>query len=287
MNDCHQTTSPPQDADIYYRLFHALIDSLPSPAVLIHRHSAELFNQAFLDFHGVSSLREFTREFGDLPSRFVPHEAYFHAGKSAAPQQWLEALEALPEAERIVSMINSRAEPHAFAVSVERSVPEYAVLTFTDISQELVKRIMIENDASIDRASGAYRKEYFIHTAKGFEDAATFNKLRVGVTAIEFECADPDEDARNIASAIKNSTRQNDMLVRWGACRYLLVYLTDKRDNIRILSNKLLQLLHCEFPSARARFTATLQQEGESLEHVVERAESALKASEPSCVRMV
>lgn len=61
----------------------------------------------------------------------------------------------LPESERIVSMINYRAEPFAFSLTVDKPVEGYTIVSFTDISQDLIKRIMIENDVSIDKESGA------------------------------------------------------------------------------------------------------------------------------------
>jgi hypothetical protein len=44
---------------------------------------------------------------------------------------------------------------------------------------------MIENDVSIDKESGAYDKDYFLHTSKSFQNAAEFNKKPIAMTMIE------------------------------------------------------------------------------------------------------
>lgn len=290
MNDTPDTIVSSADNDTYSRLFHALIDTLEEPVVLILGHRPLLFNRAFLDFCGVADAKMFFREFGDdLSNRFVPHDAYFHAGKAESRGTWLETFAALPDAERVVSMVNDRAEPHAFNVSVAQPVPEYTILTFTDISQELIKRIMIENDATIEKASGAYNKEYFIHTARSFEDAALFNKLRIGITALELGSVEnaSDEEARQVAALLKRNIRQTDMLVRWGRYRLLLAYLTDKPENVRVFSDKLRGALQRGLPAVRTRFSATLQQDGEALMSVVERAEKALNESDPGGIEIV
>jgi len=154
------------------QLFLSAINSQKNLIVLLHDNEPVLFNKAFMDFTNTPSVKHFLREFGSLTNRFVPHDSYFHIGKAPNPQEWTTALMELPENDRIISMLNYRIEPHAFSVSVETPVPDYKIITFTDISQDLIKRIMIENDVSIDKESGAYDKEYFTHTSKSFHEAA-------------------------------------------------------------------------------------------------------------------
>ena len=96
----------------------------------------------------------------------MPHPAYFNMNKVEEGQNWIGVLEGLPEEKKIVSMLNTFHEPRAFGVTINNAHPDYTVLIFTDISATLIKRIMIENDVSVDKKSGAYNKEYFLHTFK-------------------------------------------------------------------------------------------------------------------------
>ena len=70
-------------------------------------------------------------------------------------------------------MMTPSFDPHAFSVELQRVTDEYTIATFNDITQSLIKRIMIENNANMDAGSGAYAKEYFLQIARSYEDAGT------------------------------------------------------------------------------------------------------------------
>lgn len=270
------------------RLFQSVINTQKNLIVLIHKNTPVLFNKAFKDFADVATVKEFLREFGSLHERFVPHSAYFHAGKTDHPEEWATALMTLPEHERIVSMLNFRAEPYAFSVAIDSPIPDYTIVSFTDISQDLIKRIMIENDVSIDKESGAYNKDYFIHTSKSFHDAAEFNDKSIGITMIELMSSDDEADKylRDFTSGIKSGIRQSDMLVRWGRKIFMLAYLVDTPENAVKFSQKLLRVMREEpFESLNTismRLGATVQIGKEEITQIIKRAETALRQSDDS-----
>jgi hypothetical protein len=95
-------------------LFASAINTQKDLVVLMHKNIPILFNKAFQNFAGVSSVKEFLREFGSLHDRFVPHNSYFHSGKTDTPDEWTIALMELPENDRIVSMFSALTEPMRF-----------------------------------------------------------------------------------------------------------------------------------------------------------------------------
>ncbi|MDD5211791.1 MAG: diguanylate cyclase [Sulfuricurvum sp.] len=266
-------------------LFASAINTQKDLVVLMHKNIPILFNKAFQNFAGVSSVKEFLREFGSLHDRFVPHNSYFHSGKTDSPDEWTIALMSLPEHDRIVSMFNSRTEPFAFSVGVDDSVPDYEIVTFTDISQDFIKRIMIENDASIDKESGAYDSEYFIHTSKSFQDAAEFNEKAIGITMIELMSTDHEAEQflRDFTASIKCSIRQSDMLVRWEKKIFLLAYLANSAEDVMAFSQKLLMIMRKEpfeqLNSISMRMGATVQTPKEEMTSIIKRAQKALEQS--------
>jgi len=267
------------------QLFLSAINSQKNLIVLLHDNEPVLFNKAFIDFTNTPSVKHFLREFGSLTNRFVPHDSYFHIGKAPNPQEWTTALMELPENDRIISMLNYRIEPHAFSVSVETPVPDYKIITFTDISQDLIKRIMIENDVSIDKESGAYDKEYFTHTSKSFHEAAMFNKKLIGITMIELMSSDAEAEhyLHDFSFSIKSNIRQSDMLVRWGKKTFLLAYLVDSSENASKFSRKLLSVMREEpfqnLKTLSMRLGTSVQIQNEDISSIIARANSALKES--------
>lgn len=258
--------------NICHKLFQAAIDAQSNLIVLMYDHAPILFNKAFQEFTGMPNVKIFLREFGSLPNRFVPHDAYFHAGKASDLDQWTSSLMELPESERIVSMINYRAEPFAFSVTVETPVEGYSIVSFVDISQDLIKRIMIENDVSIDKESGAFNKDYFVHTAKSFQNAALFNEKAIGITMIQPTNVDNNTALHDFVSTIKNHIRQSDMLVRWEKNTFLLAYLVDSSENAMKCSQKLCNI------ATNVRIGTAVQLEQESMNTIIQRAHDSLSA---------
>jgi GGDEF domain-containing protein len=285
MSLSHNETFLTDEDDVCHKLFQSAIDTQTNLIVLLYQNNPVFFNKAFQEFTNMPTVKMFLREFGSLPNRFVPHDAYFHAGKAENPDEWMSAIMALTENDRIVSMINYRAEPYAFSVTVETPAEGYFVVSFTDISQDLIKRIMIENDVSINKESGAFNKDYFIHTSKSFQNAAEFNEKAIGITMIELMSSDAEADQylHDFTSSIKSNIRQSDMLVRWEKKIFLLAYLVDTPENAMKFSRKLLTVMSEEpfeaLKTIHMRLGTTVQRQNEDISEVIERAEKALQHS--------
>ncbi len=226
-------------------LIQIVIDAQESLVMIIEDETPQMMNRAFCSFFNVDSFESYQKNFGAFTNSFVPHPSYFHTGKVQEGESWIDALGALDEQDRIVSMLNIAHEPRAFSVKIERSHDSYTVLSFTDISANLIKCIMIENDVSMDKATGAYNKEYFIHTSEILQDGAAYNEKKIALTMINISDAD-EETLADLVKKIKGSIRQNDMLIKWSYETLLLAYLVDEENNAMLFSKKLHELMEKE-----------------------------------------
>ena len=260
-----------------YSLIQSIVDAQENLIVLLEDEQPILMNEACCKFFGVSSFEQYQKEFGAFVNNFVPHPAYFNANKLESGQNWIDALADLDEKDKIVSMLNRAHEPRAFSVKLDSSHPFYTVLSMTDISANLIKRIMIENDVSVDAQSGAYNKEYFLHTSEILQDGAAYNEKEIGLTMISL--SDTDADIfKSLVGDIKGSIRENDMLVKYSADKLLLAYMVDKEDNAVLFSKKL-QALMIQERSRGLNFNlcVTLVKKGEKITSSIKRLNDAVQ----------
>ena len=267
-------------ADTSLSLVQAVIDSQKDLVVLFYKEEPVLINRAFKSFVGTSSLEEYKKESISFVDNFVHHPSYFHSQKMESNENWYDAILKLPEIERVVSMMSSNYEPYAFSVNIAK-VQEYTIATFTDITQTLIKRIMIEDHSNMDAKSGAYSKKYFIQIAQSYQDVADFNKKTVAIITIkavktdDYRGYDDESTIRQLTDHFKGITRQDDMLIRWNDDTFLLIYLADNPTNAKMMLEKLYNISkENKVNGISCSFELVVQKEKESVEELIQRADS-------------
>lgn len=259
---------------ISLELLSAIIDNQEKLMVIFHNDEIILTNLAFNNFFGVGSTQEFNSGFGKFIDNFVPHPSYFHKEKILPNESWFDAILKLPLEDRMVSMITRNFDPHAFSVEIDRSVDAYKIVSFEDITQSLVKRIMIENHANMDEESGAYAREYFNQIARSYQDAALFNEKTIAMILITLNF-DKEVNISSFTDKFKNIIRHDDMLVRWDENRFLLIYLAEPEDNAKKVLIKLRSALSSErFKEFEPTLELSIQENHESITSLIERVNS-------------
>lgn len=249
--------------EICLALMQSVVDLEEDLIVLFYNNEPILINKAFGKFFVVSSAEEYKKEFGSFANNFVPHPSYFHAEKITKNENWFDAILKLPEIQRVVSMMTPNYEPYAFSVHVEK-VQEYVIGVFTNITQSLIKRIMIENNTSIDKQSGAYAKNYFLNILTSYQEAVEFGKKTVCAILIKMDKTE-ENNIVELANYFKNKIRQDDMLIRWSSNSFLLVSLVDAKVNAK----KIVEKLHKD----DCTLSMITQKENESIKELIERVE--------------
>ena len=212
--------------------------------IVFENEDIVLTNKAFNRFFAVSSTEDYKESFGAFINNFVPHPSYFNAQKIENDESWFEAILKLDEVDRVVSILSSSHEPCAFSVAIDNSLDNLNIVTFTDITQSLIKRIMIENNASIDLRTGAYTKQYFLQIKQSFEEAALFNEKIIGLLMISIHDEIESASAKEFIAMLKKYTRQDDMLIKWSKNQFLMAYLVDNEQRVQQVQNKLQSILN-------------------------------------------
>lgn len=258
--------------EITLTLLESIVNMQKDLIVIFRDNKIILMNSATKRFFAVSSIEQYKDEFGPFVRNFVPHPSYFHSEKIQNKAPWYDAILELPELDRVVSMVNPNYEPYAFSVQINK-VEDYVVALFCDITQTLIKRIMIENNTSIDEKSGAYAKAYFLQIAQSYQDAALFNKKIISSIQIK-NTIDDEERLKSFVVQIKDVIRQDDMLVRWDENSFLLLYLVDTTQNAKVMMNKLNQICTSkELKEITCILSQIIQKEDEGIKHFIQRVE--------------
>jgi hypothetical protein len=281
---CHKGIIPTTDKqkrlivldDIALQLIQNVVDSQKDLIVIFHQQKPLLTNHAFNRFVGASSFKQYEAEHRSFIENFVPHPSYFNADKISEGESWFDAILKLPEMDRVVSMMPPTYEPHAFSVEISKVGTAFNVVTFKDITQSLIKRIMIENNANIDLSSGAYAKEYFLQIAQSYEDAAHFNEKIIGATRIMISKTDnsslSSDESSALVSHYKSITRQDDMLIRWDNSSFLLIYLVENEEMAQTVEQKLNSVTQqSSVASLQIVLRSIIQKEDETIKALIRR----------------
>ena len=266
------------------KLIQNIIDMQESLIFVFSELTLLMMNQSAETFFGVKNVTAYNESYGPFEDNFVPHPAYFNKEKVLDNKTWLETLDLLGENEKIVSMLNSEFEPRAFSVTVDSSHEAYTLLVLNDISVNLIKRIMIENEMNIDKSSGAFNKDYFLHTADSVRDSALFNKKKIGLTLIKSTCTkeikvySDKELLPIVAKHIKANIRQDGILVRWSERILVLIFLVDEASQALHYSHNLQTAVKEDLSiELDVKVAVSLVKENEHFDETIERISAYLK----------
>lgn len=248
-------------------LLQKVLDSQKTMTTIFQDGELIVANSAFLSFFDVVDIEEFNQFFRHFYECFVPHPSYFNQENINEGEYWYDSIAKFDKERQIVSIVAAGYEPHAFSVEVSEIVDASVVVSFDDITQSLIQRIMIENNATTDTQSGAYCKKYFLHVATSYDDAAMFNKKIIGITKCYINQAGCLEtELRDLVEKIKENIREDDMLVRWSEEVLMLIYLIDEPHKVELINSKL-KLLHPK----DVKVSSYTQMEGENIAALLKR----------------
>ena len=258
--------------DTCIELIKSVMDSQEDLIVIFKGEELVVTNKAFNSFFNISSIEQFRDNFDLFVECLVPHPSYFNKESIQKDKTWIESILELDEMDRIVSMLDTKYNPHAFNVKINDSVEGFSIVTFEDITQTLIKRIMIENKANIERKSGAYDKQYFLHVMKSYEDAALFNEKIIGLITVEIQGC--ENELPECVQKFKDSVRQDDMFVHWDDGKFLLVHLVDSALKSQEVLTKLKVMAQKEMGSGvTCQFYSLAQEKKESISQLIKRIE--------------
>ena len=226
------------------------IDAQNSIVLLTNGKVIKFVNKAFLEYFGYKSLYDFKKDYKCICDKFIEQDNFFHLGKVKEDEaHWIDSLLNLSGRQRVVSMINCYSEAHAFLVSINNYENDDYVVNFSDISDNMIEKLELRKEATIDELTQLYNRVYFNKNIENILELHKNHKMKTGVIFFDIDHFKKFNDTyghdvgdyvlNKVALLVKKYTRDNDKIIRWGGEEFIIISEIDKDDSLRQIAEHL------------------------------------------------
>jgi diguanylate cyclase (GGDEF)-like protein/PAS domain S-box-containing protein len=223
-----------------------LIDTQQTLVILTDGRTISYANKAFLNFFGYATIDAFSDHHTSIAEKFIAQEHFFHLDNVT---HWIEQILLLSGRRRIVSMLDKYNSPHAFSVAINPYEEEVYVVSFSDISDTMVEHMELTKEATVDPLTNVYNRIYFNkHIHQILENNHT-NNIKTGIIIFDidkFKLVNDtyghdigDNILKQVTSLVKQHTRDDDKIIRWGGEEFIIIVHIDQESVICSISEHL------------------------------------------------
>lgn len=273
------------------KFINTILDIQPNMIFIVNKTESVFANKFLLDFFDCKNLKEFQQRYLCLAQTFIQEELFFHLGKIDDNSTWIENILKLKSEKRIVSILHPTTNTtKAFNVSIVELEDEQYLISLTDISDTILKQIQLEDKSTHDKLTGAFNREYFeSHKNLIINEYTKENHLLIfSILDIDFfkKVNDTyghdigDKVLKQFVQIIQNSSRNDDLVIRWGGEEFILLLKINSIDNAKkVLENIRKTIAQTSFEKVEhitCSIGATVYKENETIEDSFKRADKAL-----------
>ena len=273
------------------KFINTILDIQPNMIFIVNKTESVFANKFLLDFFDCKNLKEFQQRYLCLAQTFIQEELFFHLGKIDDNSTWIENILKLKSEKRIVSiLLPTTNTTKAFNVSIVELEDEQYLISLTDISDTILKQIQLEDKSTHDKLTGAFNREYFeSHKNLIINEYTKENHLLIfSILDIDFfkKVNDTyghdigDKVLKQFVQIIQNSSRNDDLVIRWGGEEFILLLKINSIDNAKkVLENIRKTIAQTSFEKVEhitCSIGATVYKENETIEDSFKRADKAL-----------
>jgi len=265
-----------------------LFDLQKNIVVISNKKKLVMANQAMYDFFGFDNIESFFKHHTCICDKFVNNDEFFHLGKVPKGQNWVKAIMNLSGDKRIVAMLDSNMESHAFSVSANEFEEGSYIVSFTDISHTIIEHKKLQLKITHDKLTNALNREFFDNNINLIIQEVKPHKLGVIICDIDYFKDVNDTYGHNrgdivlkdIVNIINNSIRQEDYLIRWGGEEFIILMKIDTlgslKKRVEYIRKQIEKQYFEEITNITASFGGTIYQKNEKIVQCIERADKAL-----------
>lgn len=253
-------------------------------------------NKALLNFFGLESLENFIEESTCICNRFIPDSHYFHLGKVAEGELWVNTLMRVPSEQRIVIMESAEEITHYFSAKVTYFNHHHYVVSFSDVSATLLKEEILTNKAYHDPLTGVFNRQFLHEFITKWVRQGASESLLMGVVLLDIDNfksindtyghLQGDEVLHTLAKTLTHTVRSKDSVFRWGGEEFVIILHVQQSDQLLNISEKIRKVIEQTsiegVGAVTCSFGVTMMRQDETLEEALERADEALYRAKKS-----
>ncbi len=268
-----------------------LFDMQKNIVIISDKKNLIVANKAMYEFFGFDNIEDFFKYHKCICERFIHNNDFFHLGKVPKGQNWIEVIKNFPDNERIVVMLDSNLESHAFSVSLNEFEAGSYIISFTDISNTMMEHKKLQLKLTHDKLTNALNREFFDKNINLIIEETSPHKLGIVICDIDHFKNINDTYGHNrgdvvlktLVDTIHASIRQEDYLIRWGGEEFIILMKIDTLNSlekrIEYIRKQIEKHYFDEVENITASFGVTVYRESEAIIESIERADKALYAA--------
>ena len=270
--------------------FRKLVNTQNNIVIVSNGNEIDFANNKFFRFFGYKDIDSFRNQQKCICELFLTNERFFYQEKIEDGDTWIDAILKLQHAERVVSMMNSKFNVHAFSVSISQFDKENYIITFTNISQTMLENIELLEKTVRDKLTGALNREYFEQNYEKLILEYSYNENSLAIALLDIDDFKLVNDTYGhdigdlvlvqFVETIEKFSRKDDILVRWGGEEFIIILKVKSESDLKKALEHIKKVIEIQTFSNVGQITCsiggTIYRNNEDINQTIKRADEAV-----------
>ncbi len=275
---------------IAYDKLYKFIDTQDNIVILTNGKNIEFANKKFFNFLGFKNIGEYKINHKCISDLFIEDDKFFNLSFVNENENWVNIIQTLSHRKRVVAIKGIDGITYAFSVTINKFEDAIYIVSFTDISETMLANLELEQKVLRDKLTNAYNREFFENNYKRLIETFENDEMYFGLGMIDIDNFKKINDTFGhdvgdkilvtLVSNIEKSSRNDDILIRWGGEEFIMILKVSSENGLKIALENLRKIIENSkidnLPKITCSFGGTLYEKNEPINNTIKRADEAL-----------
>ena len=275
---------------IAYDKLYKFIDTQDNIVILTNGKNIEFANKKFFNFLGFKNIEEYKINHKCISDLFIEDDKFFNLSFVNENENWVNIIQTLSHRKRVVAIKGIDGITYAFSVTINKFEDAIYIVSFTDISETMLANLELEQKVLRDKLTNAYNREFFENNYKRLIETFENDEMYFGLGMIDIDNFKKINDTFGhdigdkilvtLVSNIEKSSRNDDILIRWGGEEFIMILKVSSENGLNIALENLRKIIENSkidnLPKITCSFGGTLYEKNEPINNTIKRADEAL-----------